>query len=324
MKAVRIHQFGDAHTLRHEEVPTPAPAKGEALVKLEAIGLNYIDVYQRTGLYPLPLPQTLGLEAAGTVQALGSGVTDWRAGDRAAYATHQGAYAQYAAVPVEKLVKVPAGVALDLAAAVMLQGMTAHYLTHDTYRLKPGDTALVHAAAGGVGLLLVQVAKRLGARVIATASTEEKARLAQEAGADAVILYTKAPFQEDVRRLTGGRGVDVVYDSVGQATFEGSLASLRLRGLMALFGQSSGPVGPFNLQELNAKGSLFITRPSLFHHVAAREELLKRAQDLFQWIAAGQLQVRVDRTLPLSQAAEAHRALESRQTQGKVLLDPAL
>jgi len=322
MKAIRVHEFGGPEVLSYEDVPLPEPGPGEARVRIEVAGVNFIDVYHRTGLYPGQLPITLGVEGAGVVDAVGPGVSEVRPGDRVAYAMQPGSYAEYAVVQAWKLVPVPDDLETRQAAAVMLQGMTAHYLSHSTYPLKPGDTALVHAAAGGVGHLLVQMARRRGARVIGTVSTEEKARLAREAGADEVILYTQVDFEEEVRRLTGGRGVHVVYDSVGKTTFDKSLNCLARRGYLVLYGQSSGPVGPFDPQILNAKGSLFLTRPSLGHYVADRGELLGRASDLFAWMIAGELQVRIDRTFPLAEAGEAHRYLEGRQTKGKVLLIP--
>jgi NADPH2:quinone reductase len=322
MKAIRVHQYGGGEVLSYEDVPVPEPGPGEARVKLEAIGLNYIDVYQRTGLYQLKLPFTLGMEAAGVVDAVGRDVLEVKTGDRVAYAMVQGAYAEYAIVPSSRLVPVPQNIDSRSAAAAMLQGMTAHYLTHSTYPLKRGETALVHAAAGGVGLLLTQIAKRLGATVYGTVSTEEKARLAREAGADDIILYTQTDFVAEVKRLTNARGLNVVYDSVGLTTFEKSLDCLKPRGYMVLFGQSSGPVPPFNLGTLAAKGSLFVTRPTLAHYAITREELLQRAGDLFHWIASGQLKLRIDKTFPLAEAAEAHRQLEGRKTTGKVLLIP--
>lgn len=322
MKAIRVHEFGRPEVLSYEDVPRPEPGPGEARVKIEAAGVNFIDVYHRTGLYPSQLPITLGVEGAGVVDAIGPGGSEVKLGDRVAYAMQPGSYAEYAVVPAWKLVPVPDNLETRQAAALMLQGMTAHYLSHSTYPLKPGDTALVHAAAGGVGHLLVQMAKRRGARVIGTVSTEEKARLAREAGADEVILYTQVDFEEEVRRLTGGKGVQVVYDSVGKTTFDKSLNCLARRGYLVLYGQSSGPVGPFDPQILNARGSLFLTRPSLGHYVADREELLGRAGDLFAWMLAGELQVRIDRTFPLAEAGEAHRYLEGRKTRGKVLLIP--
>jgi NADPH2:quinone reductase len=321
MKAIRVHEFGGPEVLRYEEAPVPEPAKGEARVKIEAIGLNYVDVYQRTGLYQQPLPFVGGREGAGVVDKVGPGATEVKEGDRVAYCMEPGAYAEYAVVPAWKLAPVPAGLDSRSAAATMLQGMTAHYLTHSTYPLKRGETALVHAAAGGVGLLLVQLAKRLGATVFGTVSTQEKARLAKEAGADEVILYTEADFAAEIKRLTQGAGVHVVYDSVGQTTFAKSLECLRPRGLLALFGQSSGPVPPFDLGQL-AKGSLFVTRPTLLHYMRDRKELLERVSALFAWIGSGELKLRIDRTLPLAQVAEAHRLLEGRKTTGKVLLIP--
>lgn len=322
MKAIRVHQYGYVEVMRYEDIPVPEPGAGEARVKLEAIGLNYVDVYQRTGLYQLKLPFTLGMEGAGIVDAVGRDVLEVKTGDRVAYSMISGAYAEYAVVPSSRLVPVPKNIDNRSAAAMMLQGKTAHYLTHSTYPLKTGDTALVHAAAGGVGLLLVQIAKRLGATVFGTVSTEEKARVAHEAGADEIILYTQQDFLAEVKRLTNGRGVDVVYDSVGLTTFDKSLDCLRPRGYMVLFGQSSGPVPPFNLGTLAAKGSLFVTRPTLAHYAIERKELLQRSNDLFNWIASGQLKLRIDKTFPLAEAAEAHRQLEARKTTGKVLLLP--
>ena len=322
MKAIRIHQYGGPEVLRYEEVSVPEPAAGEARIKLEAIGVNYIDIYQRTGLYPMPLPFTAGREGAGVVDAVGANVTEVKKGDRVAYAMEPGAYAEYAVAPAWKLVPVPPKVDSRSAAAIMLQGMTAHYLARDTYPIKRGETALVHAAAGGVGLLLIQVAKRLGARVFGTVSTEEKARLAREAGADEIILYTQADFAAEAKRLTNGEGVHVVYDSVGQSTFEKSLDCLRPRGYLVLFGQSSGPVPPFNLGNL-AKESLFVTRPTLLHYMRNREELLQRSGDLFNWLASGELKLQIGKTFPLSEAVEAQRQLERRKTAGKVLLIPA-
>jgi NADPH2:quinone reductase len=308
--------------LSYEEIPTPEPGPGEALVKIQAIGINFIDVYRRLGLYPVALPFTLGEEAAGVVTALGPGVEDLHVGDRVAYASVAGAYAEYAVIPAARLVPVPDALDSRQAAAAMLQGMTAHYLTHSTYPIQPGDQVLVHAAAGGAGLLVVQMAKRRGARVYGTVSTEAKAALARAAGADEVILYTQADFEAEIKRLTGGRGVDAVFDSVGQTTFDKSLNCLRPRGYMVLFGQSSGPVAPFNPQTLNAKGSLFLTRPTLGHYIATRDELMERAGDVLGWAAAGELALRIDSEFPLAQAAEAHRRLESRATSGKLLLVP--
>lgn len=322
MKAIQVKENGGVEQLRLEEITTPAPGNGEVLVKIHAVGVNFIDIYHRTGLYPLSKPFTPGLEAAGIVEAIGDGVTSVAVGDRVAYSTQLGAYAEFAVVPESGLVPVPAEVSLTDAAAVMLQGMTAHYLAFSTFPLKKGDTALIHAAAGGVGLLLVQMAKKGGARVIGTVSTEEKAALAKDAGADHVIRYTQTDFAAETRRLTGGDGVDVVYDSVGQATFEKSLTVLKPRGMMVLFGQSSGPVPPFNLGELNTLGSLYITRPSLFHYIASREDLLWRSGDIFSWLKEGSLKLRIDRTISLTDAAKAHTLLAARKTAGKVLLIP--
>jgi NADPH2:quinone reductase len=322
MKAVRVHTPGGVDVLRYEDVPTPTPKEGEALVKLEAIGINFIDIYMRSGLYKAPLPLTLGQEGAGVVQAVGPQVTEVKVGDRVAYSGTTGSYAEYAVVPAARLVKLPDGVDAKTGAAAMLQGMTAHYLSHSTYPLKAGDTALVHAAAGGVGLLLVQMAKMRGARVIGTVSTEEKAKLAREAGADEVILYTQQDFEAEVKRLTNGRGLQVVYDSVAKTTFEKGLNCLAPRGYMVLYGQSSGPVPPFDLAQLGAKGSLFITRPTLGHYTLTREELLQRAGDVLGWIGSGRLKLRIEQTFPLKDAAEAHRRLEGRQSTGKLLLVP--
>ncbi|MBI2073919.1 MAG: quinone oxidoreductase [Gemmatimonadetes bacterium] len=322
MKAVRIHTTGGPEVLRHEDVPQPAPGPGQAAIRVEAAGVNYIDTYHRSGLYRLPLPATLGQEGAGTVTATGSDVTAVRPGDRVAWTGIPGSYADYVVAPADRLVSVPNGLSLEQAAATMLQGMTAHYLACATYPLGPGDTCLVHAAAGGVGLLLTQIAKLRGARVIGTVSTDEKARLAREAGADHVIRYTEQDFEADVKRLTENRGVQVVYDSVGRTTFEKSLNCLARRGLLVLFGQSSGPVPPFDPQVLNQKGSLFFTRPSLVHYITTREELLARATELYGWIAAGKLTLRIHARYPLGRAADAHRDLEGRKTTGKLLLIP--
>jgi NADPH2:quinone reductase len=322
MKAVRIHAPGGPEALRYEDAPQPTPKAGEAVVKVDAAGLNYIDVYYRTGLYKAEYPLTLGMEAGGTVAAVGPDVTDLQVGDKVAYTGVPGAYAEYATVPAARLVKLPAGLSPKQGAAAMLQGMTAHYLACTTYPLKKGDTCLVHAAAGGVGLLLCQIAKMRGARVIGTVSTEEKAKLAREAGADEVILYTRQDFEAEVKRLTGGKGLQVVYDSVGKTTFDKSLGCLAPRGMVALYGQSSGPVGPFDPAVLGAKGSLFLTRPSLFAYTATREELVERAGDVLGWIRDGKLKLRMELEFPLKDAAEAHRALEGRKTTGKVLLVP--
>ena len=320
MKAVRVHKYGGPEVLTLEEIPVPEPKAGEARVKIEAAGVNYIDIYQRTGLYPMKTPFTLGTEGAGIVDAVGPDVTEVKKGDRVGYAMIPGSYAEYAIVSAARLVPIPSNIEARLAAALMLQGMTAHYLTHNTYPLKKGDTALIHAAAGGVGLLLIQIAKQLGAKVIGTVSTEAKAKLAKEAGADHVILYTQTDFLAEVKKLTDGRGLEVVYDSVGQTTFDKSLECLKPRGYMVLFGQSSGPVAPFDPARLAARGSLFLTRPSLAHYSLDRAELLQRASDIFNWAAAGTLKVRIDKSLPMAEAAEAHRQLEGRKTTGKVIL----
>jgi NADPH:quinone reductase len=322
VKAIRVHKTGGPEVLRLEDVPDPAPEPGETVVRLEAIGLNFIEVYQRTGLYRSAVPFTPGGEGAGRVVAVGKDVSAVRPGDRVASTSLRGSYAELARVPADKLVPVPDDVETGLAAAVLLQGLTAHYLAISTYPLTEGSWCLIHAAAGGVGLLLCQIAKARGARVIGTVSTEEKAALASEAGADHVVLYTRQDFVSEARRLTGGRGVAVVYDSVGQSTFEGSLNSLAPRGMLVLFGQSSGPVPPVDPQVLNAKGSLYLTRPTITHYTASRDELLTRSRDLFVWMESGRLQVRIDRTYPLADAAGAHRALEGRETKGKVLLLP--
>jgi NADPH2:quinone reductase len=322
MKAVRVHDYGGAEVLAIEDIAVPEPQAGEARVKIEAIGVNFIDIYQRTGLYPLKTPFTLGMEGAGVVDAIGENVTEVEKGERVAYAMILGSYAEYALVPAAKLVPLPADVDSQSATALMLQGMTAHYLTHSSYALKDGETALVHAAAGGTGLLLVQIAKMRGARVIGTVSTEVKAQLAKAAGADEVILYTQSDFLTEVKKLTGGKGVHVVYDSVGATTFEKSLDCLRPRGYLVLFGQSSGPVPPLDPGKLAAKGSLFLTRPTLAHYTLDRSELLQRAGDLFGWSASGKLKLRIDKVCSLSQAAEAQRLLESRKTTGKIVLVP--
>jgi len=320
MKAIRVHAVGGPEVLVLEETPSPTPGPKEALVRLSAAGVNFIDIYHRTGLYPLPLPFTPGNEGAGVVEAVGPDVTEVRPGDRVAYAMATGSYAELAVVPVFRLVPIPDTVSFEAAAAAMLQGMTAHYLAHSTFPLAPGHQALVHAAAGGVGLLLVQMAKKRGARVLGTVSTEAKAEAARRAGADVVIRYTEEDFEAVARRETDGRGLDVVYDSVGKTTFDKSLRSLRPRGLLALFGQSSGPVPPFDPGELAKRGSLFLTRPTLAHYTLDRAELLARAGDVLSWMEKGELEVTIDRTLPLAQAAEAHRLLESRQTSGKLVL----
>jgi len=322
MKAIRVHTPGGPEAMKFDDIPTPAPKAGEALVKVDAAGLNYIDVYFRTGQYKADLPLTLGLEAGGTVTAVGPGTTDVNVGDKVAYTGVPGAYADYAVVPAARLVVLPAGLSTKQGAAMMLQGMTAHYLATSTYPLKRGDTCLVHAAAGGVGLLLCQIAKMRGARVIGTVSTDEKAKLTREAGADEVILYSKQDFEAEVKRLTDGKLLQVVYDGVGKTTFEKGFNCLAPRGMMVLYGAASGPIGAFDPQILNVKGSLFLTRPSLNHHIITRAELVQRATEIGQWIKDGKLKLRVEFEFPLKDAAEAHRALEGRKTTGKVLLIP--
>ena len=322
MKAIRVHQHGGPEVLSYEDAPDPSPAPDQAVVKIEAAGVNFIDIYFRSGLYKTDLPFTNGQEAAGVVTAVGSDVSEVQSGDRVAYAGVVGSYAEYAAVPAARLVKLPDGVDTRTAAAVMLQGMTVHYLTHSTFPLEPGHTALVHAAAGGVGLLLVQVAKMRGAGVIGTCSTPEKAAKVREAGADEVILYTEQDFETEVKRITDGEGVDVVYDSVGKATWEGSLNCLRPRGMAVFFGNASGPVPAIEPLALTARGSLFLTRPSLAHYAAKREELLERASDVLGWVSSGKVNVVIGEAFPLSQAGEAQRKLAARLTSGKLLLLP--
>jgi len=320
MKCIQVQTPGGPENMQLVDAPTPVPGPKQALIKIAAAGVNFIDVYFRTGLYKADLPITLGNEGAGTVEAVGADVTEVAVGDRVAYAMARGSYAEYAVVPSSLLVKIPSHVQFTAAAAAMLQGMTAHYLTHSTFALKSGDTCLVHAAAGGAGGLIVQMAKMLGARVFGTVSTEAKARIAREHGADEAILYTEQDFAVEVKRLTGGRGVDVVYDSVGLTTFDKSLSSLRPRGMMALFGQSSGPVPPLDPTILNTKGSLFLTRPSLGHYVLTREEVMWRAGDVLNWIDSGKLKLRIDKVYPLADVAQAHRDLEGRHTAGKLVL----
>lgn len=321
MKAIRIHQFGGPEVMQLEDLPSPEPGPGQVRVKVEAAGVNFIDVYHRSGLYKSPLPMILGREGAGTVDAVGPNVSQVKAGDRVAWAMVPGSYATEVVVAADRVVRIPEGVSTRDAAAAMLQGMTAHYLTHSTYPLKAGETCLVHAAAGGVGLLLCQLAKLRGARVLGTVSNEEKARLAREAGADEVILYTRQDFETEVKRLTNGAGVRVVYDSVGKDTFDRSLNCLSPTGYLVLFGQSSGPVPPLDPQVLNDKGSLFLTRPSLGHYILTHRELQWRAGDVLGWIRDGRLRLRVDRTYSLAEAARAHEALAGRETAGKVLLE---
>ncbi len=320
MKAVRVHTLGGPEVLNYEDVEIPRPGPGEAQVKIAASGLNYLDVQYRIGRVKAPLPFVVGSEASGVVTDVGPGVTDLKVGDRVAWAMTLGSYAEYAVVPVSKLVALPPDVDMNVAAGVMLQGLTAHYLTHSTFALQPGDTALVHAAAGGVGSVIVQVARIVGARVLATAGTEAKAELAREAGAHDVIVYTKQNFVTEVKRLTAGKGVDVVYDSVGKDTFEGSLNCLRPRGMLALFGFSSGLVPPFDPAILGIKGSLFLTRPGLNQYMATRDELMSRMRDIFAWLASGKLKIRIGHVFPMAEARRAHEELEARRTTGKVLL----
>ena len=304
------------------ELPIPEPGPGQVLIRVEATGVNFIEIYFRRGVYKASLPLVPGSEAAGTVEELGPGVTGLKAGDAVASVSVLGSYAEYALVSAASLVKVPEGLTMEQAAAAMLQGMTAHYLSHSTFPLKAGDTALVHAGAGGVGLLLTQMAAKIGARVITTVSTEEKAELSREAGASDVILYAEKEFEPEVKRLTNGKGVDVVYDSVGKTTFEKSLNCLKPRGLVALFGGSSGAVPPFDLIQLSGKGSLYVTRPTLWHYIATRAELELRAGEILGWAASGQLKLRTEHIFPLAEAAQAQTALESRNTTGKILLEP--
>ena len=327
MRAIQIAHTGGPEVLALRELPTPPPGPGQALVRIEACGVNFIDVYQREGRYPVQLPFIPGQEAAGTIASLGpadpgAAVFGLKVGDRVAWANILGSYAEFAVVPLSRLIAVPEGVTARQAAGAMLQGMTAHYLAHATYPIQPDDTVLVHAGAGGVGLLLIQMAKRLGARVFTTVSTEEKAALARAAGADQTILYTREDFTVRVRELTGDRGLPVVYDSVGKTTFDGSLACLRPRGMLVLFGGSSGAVPPFDLIRLSTMGSLYVTRPTLKDYTATREELEQRAGDVLRWVADGTLKLRLEHTYPLADAAQAHRDLEARKTTGKVLLIP--
>ena len=323
MKAMRFHQHGGPEVLVYEDAPTPEAGPGEAIVRIEAIGLNYIDTYHRDGLYPVELPCIPGMEAAGTIARIGDGVEGVNVSDRVAYAGALGAYAEEAAVAVDRLVPLPDDISCEVGAAAMLQGMTAHYLAHGSYALGKDDTALIHAGAGGVGLLLIQMAKRLGARVLTTVSTEEKEQLARAAGADEVIRYTERDFAEDIMTLTNGRGVDVVYDSVGKTTFDKSLDVLRPLGYLVLFGQSSGPVEPVDPGILNVKGSLFLTRPTMAHYIPTRETLLQRAGDVLGWIGNGELDLRIGDRFALADAADAHRALQGRKTTGKVVILPS-
>jgi len=322
MKAIQIHEIGGPEVLKLVELSIPQPGPGQVLIRVETTGVNFIEIYFRKGVYKASLPLTLGSEAAGTIEELGPGVSGFKAGDAVASVGVLGSYAEYALVPAAQLIKVPDSLTPEQAAAAMLQGMTAHYLSHSTFPLKAGDTALVHAGAGGVGLLLTQMAVRLGARVITTVSSAAKAELSLEDGASDVILYTEKEFEPEVKRLTGGKGVDVVYDSVGKTTFDGSLNCLRPRGMLVLFGASSGPVPPFDLIQLSGKGSLFITRPSLWHYIATRAELEWRAGDVLGWAAKGELKLRTEHMYPLSDAAQAQSDLADRKTMGKILLEP--
>ena len=322
MKAIQISETGGPEVLKSVELPIPEPGPGQVLIRVEAVGVNFIEIYFRKGTYKATLPLTPGSEAAGTVEKLGPGVGGFEEGDSVASVGVLGSYAEYALVPAAQLVKVPSRLSPEQAAAAMLQGMTAHYLAYSTYPLKAGDTAVVHAGAGGVGLLLTQMATRLGARVFTTVSTKEKAELSKEAGAAEVILYTEQDFEAEAKRLTGGKGVDVVYDSVGKTTFEKSLNCLRPRGMLALFGGSSGPVPPFDPMQLNSKGSLFLTRPTLWHYIATRSELEWRAGKVLDWAATGELKLRTEHMYPLAEAAQAQIDLEARKTTGKILLEP--
>ena len=322
MKAIQVPRYGGPEVLQLVDLPIPEPKPNEIVVKVAAIGVNFIDVYFREGRYPAKPPFIEGQEAAGTVHAVGSEVKTWKPGERVAYTSVLGSYAEYTTIPADRAVRVPDGISDQQAAAAMLQGMTAHYLTHSTYPLKKGETALIHAAAGGVGQLLVQMAKQIGARVIATAGTEEKAELARAVGADEAIIYTQQDFEAETKRLTEGKGVQVIYDGVGKSTFDKDLNLLRPRGYLVLYGASSGPVPPVDPIVLMQKGSLFLTRPTLGNYIAAREELEQRSRDIFEWIAKGKLKLRIAHVYPLSEAAQAHRDLEARRTTGKLLLIP--
>lgn len=320
MRGILIKRLGGPEVLEYGELPDPKPGPGEALIRVRVAGVNFTDVYSRTGMYPGTLPFTPGVEGVGVVEELGSGVSDVKVGDRVGWVMLKGGYAELAAIPADRLVPIPASVNDRTAAAILLQGMTAHFLLRDCYRVSQGEWILIHAAAGGVGLLMTQIAHRIGARIIGTTSTEEKAALAREAGANEIVLYTKEDFQAAARRITGGAGVSVVYDSVGKTTFDKSLDSLRPRGYMVLFGSSSGAVPPLDPQVLNRKGSLFLTRPTLGNYVSSREELLLRARELFDWVSKGELKVRAEHEYPLANAAQAHTDLEGRKTTGKLLL----
>lgn len=320
MRGILVRRYGGTEVLEHGELPDPVPGAGEALVRVRVAGVNFTDVYQRTGAYPGALPFTPGVEGVGMVEKLGPGVTTVKVGDRVGWVMIKGGYAELAVIPADRLVPIPASIDDRTAAAILLQGMTAHFLLRDCYRVTKDEWILIHAAAGGVGLLMDQIAHRIGARIIGTTSTEEKAALAREAGADEIVLYTKEDFQQAARRFTGGEGVSVVYDSVGKTTFDKSLDSLRPRGYMVLFGASSGAVPPLDPQVLNRKGSLYLTRPTLGNYISTREELLARAADIFDWVSKGELKVRAEHEYPLANAAQAHADLEARKTTGKVLL----
>jgi NADPH:quinone reductase len=322
MKAIQISAIGGPEVLQLTELPIPEPGPGQVLIRIEAVGVNFIELYFRKGTYKATLPFVPGSEAAGTVEKLGPGVTGFEEGDAVASVSVVGSYAEYALVPAAALIKVPSRLSPEKAAAAMLQGMTAHYLAYSTYQLKAGDTALVHAGAGGVGMLLTQVASRLGARVFTTVSTREKAELSREAGATEVILYTEQDFEAEVKRLTGNKGVDVVYDSVGKTTFDKSLNCLRPRGMLVLFGGSSGPVPPFDLIQLSGKGSLYVTRPTIWHYIATHAELEWRAAKVLDWVATGELKLRMEHMYSLAEAAQAQIDLEARKTTGKILLEP--
>lgn len=322
MRAIVVDAYGGSEVLRYTEFPDPRPGPGEALVEVVAAGVNFIDIYHREGRYPLPLPLIPGSEGVGTVRAIGPGVTRVAVGDLVAWPSVPGSYAELAVIPQSKAVHVPEGITPEIAAAAMVQGLTAHYLTRSTYALRPGDDVLVHAAAGGMGLLLTQVVKLHGGRVIGTVSSEHKERLARQAGADEIIRYDREKFSDRVKALTGGRGVDVVYDGVGRSTFEGDLLSLRPRGMLVLYGAASGPVPPFDPQRLQGAGSLFLTRPTLAHYIADRDELLNRAADVFDWILSGRMRISVSQRYPLAQARHAHDDLASRRTTGKLMLIP--
>ncbi len=322
MKAIRIHGFGNADVLKYEDTEKPEPKENEARVKLESIGVNFIDIYHRAGLYPNKLPFIPGMEGAGIVDKVSAGVSDLKQGDRVAYAMTIGSYAEYSIAPAWKLVKIPDYIDFKTACAAMLQGMTAHYLTHSTFKLNNSHTILLHAAAGGVGLLLTQMAKNIGAKVIGTVSTEEKAKIAKEAGADDIIIYTKENFEEKAKKITDGKGVDVVYDSVGKATFEKSLNCLKPRGMLVSFGQSSGAIETFNPAILSQKGSLFLTRPTLADYASNKEEISQRTKDIFSWIKNKELKIRIHKEFKLSEAKKAHEELEGRKSSGKILLVP--